>query len=194
MPSDPNNPEVLTSVRTEVEAAAIVGALAARSIEASTTGSYTAGFRAEAPGCVNVIVKYEDLDSARLALAEIEQDQPDVDWSQVDVGEPDEVPGYLACRVIPSVFPDRIDSGQLECHDLVSELRTQVTPQVKELFIHAARDAAHQQLGIQAQQASEFRNTIYCGRQLFWIRPYTVNGCADSQRLAITICNRAPVR
>ncbi len=90
MATDPNNPEVLTSVRTDVEAAAIVGALAALGIEASTTGGYTAGFRAEAPGCVNIIVKYVDLRRARIALAEIEQDQPDVDWSQVDVGEPEE--------------------------------------------------------------------------------------------------------
>ncbi len=90
MPADPNNPEVLTSVRTDVEAAVIVSALAACGIQASTTGSYTAGFRAEAPGYVNVIVKCEDLDRARQALAEIEQDQTDVDWSQVDVGEPDE--------------------------------------------------------------------------------------------------------
>jgi hypothetical protein len=89
MTADPNNPEVLTSVRTDVEAAAIVGALAARGIEASTTGGYTAGFRAEAPGYVNVVVKYADLDRARHALAEIEQDQSEVDWSQVDVGQPD---------------------------------------------------------------------------------------------------------
>jgi hypothetical protein len=61
MPTDPNNPEVLTSVRTDVEAAAIVGALAAYAIEASTTGGYTAGFRAEAPGYINVIVKLADL-------------------------------------------------------------------------------------------------------------------------------------
>ena len=90
MPADPNNPEVLTSVRTDVEAAAIVGALAALGIEASTTGGYTAGFRAEAPGFVNVIVKYADLHRARNALAEIKRDQTDVDWSQVDVGEPEE--------------------------------------------------------------------------------------------------------
>ena len=89
MPPDPNNPEVLAFVRTDVEAAAIVGALAVRGIGASTTGGYTAVFRAEAPGCINVIVKYEDLDRARHALADIEQDQLDVDWSQVDVGEPD---------------------------------------------------------------------------------------------------------
>ncbi len=62
MPSDPNNPEVLTFVRTDFEASAIVAALASRGIEASTTGVYTAGFRAEAPGNVNVIVKYGDLD------------------------------------------------------------------------------------------------------------------------------------
>ena len=90
MPADPNNPEVLTSVRTEVEAVAIVGALAARGIEASTTGSFTASFRARAPGYVSVIVKYEDLDRARHALAEIKQGEPDIDWSQVDVGDPDE--------------------------------------------------------------------------------------------------------
>ncbi len=90
MPADPNNPEVLTSVRTDVEASAIVAALASRGIEASTTGVYTAGFRAEAPGNVNVIVKYGDLDRARHALTEIEHDQPNVNWSQVDVGEPEE--------------------------------------------------------------------------------------------------------
>ncbi len=87
---DPNNPEVLTSVCTDVEAAAIVGALAALGIEASAIGGYTAGFRAEAPGRVNVIVKHADLGRARTALAEIEQNRPQVDWSQVDVGQPEE--------------------------------------------------------------------------------------------------------
>jgi hypothetical protein len=90
MPVDPNNPEVLTSVCTDVEAAAIVSALAALGVEASTTGGYTAGFRAEAPGRVNVIVKYADLGRAKNALAEIERNRPEVDWSQVDVGEPED--------------------------------------------------------------------------------------------------------
>ena len=90
MTTDPNNPEVLTSVPSDLEAAAIVAALAARGVEASTTGGYTAGFRAEAPGNVNVIVRQEDLHRARQALAENEWEQTDVDWSQVDVGEPDE--------------------------------------------------------------------------------------------------------
>ena len=90
MTADPNNPEVLTRVRSDIEAAAIVAALTARGIKASTTGSYTAGFRAEAPGDVHVVVRHEDLSGAKQMLAEIEQDQIDVDWSQVDVGEPEE--------------------------------------------------------------------------------------------------------
>ncbi len=90
MTTDPHNPEVLTRVRTEVEAAALVTALAARGIEAFTTGSYTAGFRAEAPGEVQVLVRREDLARAQQTLAEIEQDQTEIDWSQVDVGEPED--------------------------------------------------------------------------------------------------------
>jgi len=90
MTADPNNPELLTSVVTDVEAVVIVGALAARGIQAHTTGGYTAGFRAEAPGYVQILVKNKDLDRARQAFAEIEQDQSDVDWSQEDVGQPDD--------------------------------------------------------------------------------------------------------
>jgi hypothetical protein len=90
MTTDPENPEVLTRVPSDVEAAAIVTALAARGIKASTTGGFTAGFRAEAPGDVSVIVRHEDLDRAKQVLAGFERDQGAVDWSQVDVGEPDE--------------------------------------------------------------------------------------------------------
>jgi hypothetical protein len=90
MTTDPHGPEVLTRVSSEIAAAAIVTALAARDIKASTAGCFTAGFRAEAPGDVSVIVRHKDLNHAKQALAEIEQDQNDVDWSQVDVGEPDE--------------------------------------------------------------------------------------------------------
>jgi hypothetical protein len=79
MSNDPHNPAILISARDDIEAAAIVAALASRGIDASTTGDFTAGFRAEAPGDVNVIVKQADLDRARNALAEIEEDQPDVD-------------------------------------------------------------------------------------------------------------------
>ncbi len=90
MKTDPNNPEILVRVPGDLEAAAIVNALATFGIEASTTGGYTAGFRAEAPGQVNVIVRHKDLQHAKQALAEFKQGETEVDWSQVDVGEPDE--------------------------------------------------------------------------------------------------------
>ena len=90
MTTDPNNPEVLVSVPSDVEAAGIVAELAARGVQASTTGDYTAGFRAEAPGQVSVVVRRADLDQAKRTLAEIEKDQAEIDWSQVDVGEPDD--------------------------------------------------------------------------------------------------------
>lgn len=90
MTADPNNPEVLASVPSDIEAAAMVTALSGRGIHASTTGSYTAGFRAEAPGSVHVIVRRQDLDRARCILVELNEDRCDVDWSRVDTGEPDE--------------------------------------------------------------------------------------------------------
>ena len=90
MTTDPNNPELLESFRSDIEAATIVAALEAHGIQASTTGGYTAGFRAEAPGNVNVIVRHQDLDLAKQVLADIKRDRTDVDWSQVDVGEPED--------------------------------------------------------------------------------------------------------
>lgn len=91
MSDDPNAPEVLASVPNDIEAAAIVAALEAEGIGASATGGYTAGFRAEAPGDVNVIVRRHELQRAKQVLAEIEGASDDIDWSQVDVGEPEDV-------------------------------------------------------------------------------------------------------
>ena len=70
--NDPaNQPETLVSVPNEFEAAMIVSALAARDIDASTSGSFTAGFRAEAPGDVEVVVRQRDLERAKIALEEL---------------------------------------------------------------------------------------------------------------------------
>ncbi|HUG18747.1 MAG TPA: hypothetical protein VMM56_07195 [Planctomycetaceae bacterium] len=90
MSTDPDNPEVLTRVPTEWEAAAILSALADRGIHALTTGGFTAGFRAESPGDVNIIVKHQDLKLALEALKSIELNDTAVDWSQVDVGKPED--------------------------------------------------------------------------------------------------------
>lgn len=89
MSTDPSNPEIVNSVPTDTEAAAIVLALRDHGIDAQTTGGFTAGFRAESPGLVHVIVKASDLERAKTALEAIEREQPDIDWSNVDVGEPE---------------------------------------------------------------------------------------------------------
>lgn len=90
MIADPNSPCVLTSVANEIEAAAIVTALADYAIEAAVTGGFTAGFKAEAPGLVQILVKESDFDRAKLALAEIRKNPVEVDWATIDVGEPEE--------------------------------------------------------------------------------------------------------
>ena len=87
MTSDPQSPEVLLTLASEVEAAAIVTALAGYDIQAAATGGYTSGFKAEAPGYIRVLVRREDLDRAKRALVEIREGQGEIDWSRIDVGD-----------------------------------------------------------------------------------------------------------
>ncbi|MCU0982471.1 MAG: ACT domain-containing protein [Pirellulaceae bacterium] len=87
MTVDPNSPERLTAVPSDIQAAAIVNALADRGIQATVTGSYTSGFRAEAPGWVSIVVRRMDLDSAKQALAELQPGSNDADWPESDAGE-----------------------------------------------------------------------------------------------------------
>jgi hypothetical protein len=65
-----NNLDVLISVPSEIEAAAIVSVLSERGIEATATGGLTAGFKAEAPGEVKVLVSAADAERAKLVLDE----------------------------------------------------------------------------------------------------------------------------
>lgn len=87
MTIDPNNPEVLVAVPNDIQAAAIVNALADRGIQATVSGSYTSGFRAEAPGWVSVVVRRMDLDLARQTLAELKSGTGVIDWPESDVDE-----------------------------------------------------------------------------------------------------------
>jgi len=86
----PEHLKTLTTVSTDVEASAIVTALDAEGIRAKAVGGYTAGFRAEAPGGVSIIVAEADLARAKQVLDDVRQHKGDVDWSQVDVEETDE--------------------------------------------------------------------------------------------------------
>lgn len=81
MADDPNRPVILTTRRTEPEAALVVGALKGRGVQAQATGGLTSVFRAEAPGEVRVLVRECDLKRAREVLREIEGASADSDSS-----------------------------------------------------------------------------------------------------------------
>jgi len=85
-----NDPVLLTSVPHELAAGIIVAALEQAGVKATMTGMYTSGFRAEAPGWVQVLVAEPDLARAQEILKAGREDSDPVDWSQVDVGEPED--------------------------------------------------------------------------------------------------------
>jgi hypothetical protein len=90
MTTDPESPEVLLRLYDEIEAATVVGALAEDDVKAFAVGGYTSGFKAEAPGAIDVMVRHVDIDRANRALAEIRDAEREIDWSSVDFGEPHE--------------------------------------------------------------------------------------------------------
>ena len=87
---DIRSPKVLTKAANEFEAGAIVTALQERGIFAKAIGGFTASFVVEAPGDVSIVVREAELKAAVEALAEIKSSEQEVDWSKVDVGEPEE--------------------------------------------------------------------------------------------------------
>lgn len=89
MIDDKTKLKTLTQVNDEANASIIVSVLTDAGIKATLTGVFTAGFRAEAPGYVSVVVSEKDLAKAKKILQSIELETP-VDWSQVDVGEPED--------------------------------------------------------------------------------------------------------
>ena len=54
------------------------------------SGVYTTNFRAEAPGWVEILVAEDDLPQAQSVLDDVRRDNDHIDWSQVDVGEPED--------------------------------------------------------------------------------------------------------
>lgn len=74
---------------SEVEATMVADELKREGIQAEPAGILTAGFRAEAPGRVKVLVHENDLERAKDLLDEYIHSKEQIDWSQVDVGEPE---------------------------------------------------------------------------------------------------------
>lgn len=90
VPDDPLTLVPLTTARTEWQAEALAAALRQRGVHAVTQGGMLSGFRAEAPAQVIVVVPRQDLARAKEALAQIGSDSIDIDWDEVDVGQPEE--------------------------------------------------------------------------------------------------------
>lgn len=89
--SEPTNPVLLTEVLTEANAILLRDALAEHDLRVVYDGTAIAGFRAEAPAMVRVLVAQEDLERAQQLIADHGLDSGgEVDWSQVDVGTSDE--------------------------------------------------------------------------------------------------------
>jgi hypothetical protein len=85
----------LTSVHAEFQAEVIAAALRDRGIEARVLGGTLAGFRAEVPATVKVVVFRRDLSAAKALLAEVRAASVDIDWDEVDVGRGEPGPGEM---------------------------------------------------------------------------------------------------
>lgn len=79
----------VTTAADEMEAGVIVAALEEHGIKATMTGAATADFRVGVPGEVQILVAQADFERAQEVLEEVDEEQQDVDWSQVDVGQPE---------------------------------------------------------------------------------------------------------
>jgi hypothetical protein len=92
MGDDPHNPELLIAVPTPGEAGLLVDALQQHGIRAWFNAEPSVFYKVLPPFEVAVFVPREQIEQAHAALADIRREEADVDWSQVDVGEPDEGP------------------------------------------------------------------------------------------------------
>lgn len=92
MRHDADEPVTLTTARTEFEANVIAQSLRAEGIEARVVSVVGAVLGPYAPGMhdpIMVLVRASDEARAREALARTRADSVDIDWSELDVGDPD---------------------------------------------------------------------------------------------------------
>ena len=87
--------------RDDIEAQLITNLLADAGIEAMVTGGSLAGFRAEAPANVCVVVRAHDADAAREALAEA---RPAIEDTEVGDDSPSDTEASQA-RAVDVIFP-----------------------------------------------------------------------------------------
>lgn len=93
MASSPEHPEhivVVATAENELEAGVMVAALEEAGIKSTMSGAATADFRVAVPADVQILVAQEDEARAREVIRLGEENKEEVDWSQVDVGEPED--------------------------------------------------------------------------------------------------------
>ena len=86
--ADPNAPVVIASCRHELEAGMLVNELRQHGVYARSVGESVSGLRAEAPGEISILVAAAEETVARQIIAQLKNASNDLDWSQVDVGNP----------------------------------------------------------------------------------------------------------
>jgi Putative prokaryotic signal transducing protein len=89
MSDQPEHTAVLTSVPSETEAAIVIAALKENGIRAESD-EYTSGLRAGAWNWVDIMVAAPDLEKAKEILAQVQEENDHINWSQVDVGKPED--------------------------------------------------------------------------------------------------------
>jgi len=89
MPNDDDTVVTLAFFPSEIEASLLADELKREGIQAEAAGFLTAGFRAEAPGKVKVLVHASDLERAKQLMDQYIASREEIDWSQVDLGEPE---------------------------------------------------------------------------------------------------------
>lgn len=82
----------LTSVPSETEAAIVIAALEDNGIRAESD-EYTSGLRAGPWNWVDIMVPAQELAKAQEILAQVQEENDHINWSQVDVGQSDDGDG-----------------------------------------------------------------------------------------------------
>lgn len=89
-PVHPEHVVVVATVPNEQEADVIVAALEEEGIKSTISGAGANPFRLDLPGDVQILVAKEDEARAKEIIRLGEENREDVDWSQVDVGQPED--------------------------------------------------------------------------------------------------------
>jgi hypothetical protein len=87
MPRD-DQPIELAAFTSDLPARALVMHLREEGIVAEAIGGMLAGFRAEAPALVRVMVRRCDEAAAKAIMKSVAQESAQIDWASVDVGAP----------------------------------------------------------------------------------------------------------